>query len=208
MTDTSTPHEPTIQLEQQGLFAGRRRFTLKNNRYLFAEITALRRRQNYELDVLALDSRPRFRLVVAWRWILAATLVLALEIPVLRHLLPTLDPEGRYALTVIVVFTLLAFLFIVVAFAHSFRETVFVSRHAHYPLLHLLHNRPDRTRFRDFVQTLQAAIEQAANQAGLSRQQWLAGEVKTLRRLSGKGVLRLRDYERLRTKLMKMTGEA
>ncbi len=207
MTDAAATTESAPQLEQQSLFAGKRQFTLKNDRYLFIDVTALGRRLHYELDVLALDPRPRFRLIVAWRWILVAALVLALEYPVLRYLLPNLDPEGRYALTVIVVFALLAFIFIVLAFALSFRETVFVSRHARYPLVHLLHNRPDRARFRDFVQRLRTAIEQAGEQAGLNRQQWLAGEVKTLRRLSGKGVLRPGEYERLRTRLMKMTDE-
>ncbi len=196
-----------LELEQKSLFAGERRLQLKNDRYLFVDVHALRRHQQYELDVLALEPRPRFRLVIAWRWILLAVVVLALEYPVLRYLLPGLDPDGQYALTVIVVFTLLAFIFIVLAFAYSYRETVFVSRHAHWPLVHLLHNKPDKARFRTFVETVREAIERNAEQVGLTRQQWLAGEVKTLRRLSRKGVVRSEDYERLRAKLMKMTDE-
>ncbi len=195
------------ELEQKGLFAGERRFQLKDGRYLFIENHALRQHHEYELDVLALDPKPRFRLIVAWRWILMAILVLALEYPVLRYLLPSLDPDGQYALTVIIVFTLLAFIFIVLAFAYSYRETVFVSRHAHWPLVHLLHNKPDKARFRRFVEAVREAIERNAEQAGLTRQQWLAGEVKTLRRLSRKGVVRGEEYERLRAKLMKMTDE-
>ncbi len=199
--------DTTQELAQKSLFAGERRFVLKNDRYLFIDETAVGRQRSYELDVLALDGKPRFRLIVAWRWLLAAALTLAIEFPVLGHLLPQVDPEGNYALPVIIVFALTAFIFILLAFASSYRETVFRSRHGHWPLVRLLHDRPDSTRFRAFVQAITDACQTATDRAGLSRQQLLAGEIKTLRRLSRKGVLSNDDYERLRGRLMKMTDE-
>ncbi len=199
--------ETAQELQQKGLFAGERRFVLKNDRYLFIDETAVGRQRSYELDVLALDGKPRFRLVVAWRWLLAFAVVVALEYPVLSILLPRVDPQGDYALPVIVVFALTAFIFILLAFASSYRETVFRSRHGHWPLVRLLHNRPDAAAFRAFVEAVADACERATAQAGLSRRQLLAGEIKTLRRLSKKGVLTSDEYERLRERLMKMTDD-
>lgn len=198
-----------IVLKQQGLFSTRRRFELRDNRYLFIHMKGVKQAQDYQLDLLALDPRSRLHVCIAWRWLLAAgAVLLALLFSV--TILPELagDRLDAYALPLTLALSLLAFIFLLSGIAKSCVERVYVARNTGYPLVRLLRNKPDRKAFRTFTRNLEAAIEEVYENVPVDDQQRLAGEIKMLRRLVGHKVVTSRDYEKLKLQLMGLSNTA
>lgn len=197
-----------IVLKQQGLFSSRRRFELRDNRYLFIHMKGVKQAQDYQLDLLALDPRSRLRISVAWPWLLAAAVLLLLLLSV--TLLPDLagDALADYALPLTLGLSLLAFIFLLLGIAKSCVERVYVARNTGYPLVRLLPNKPDKKAYKTFTRQLEAAIEEVYENVPVDDQQRLAGEIKMLRRLVGHKVVTSRDYERLKLQLMGLSDTA
>ncbi|HID48098.1 MAG TPA: hypothetical protein EYP40_00525, partial [Chromatiales bacterium] len=183
----------TIVLKQQGLFSSRRRFELRDNRYLFVHMKGVKQAQDYQLDLLALDPRSRLRITLAWPWLLAAAVVLLLLLGM--TLLPDLagDALANHVLLLTLGLSLLAFLFLLLGIARSCIERVYVARNTGYPLVRLWPNKPDKNACKTFTRQLEAAIEEVYENVPVDNQQRLAGEIKMLRRLMGHKVVTSRD---------------
>jgi hypothetical protein len=183
-------------LHQRGLFAGRRRFEIRDNRYLFIELQGVKNGLRYQLDLMALHPDSRQRFTIAWRWLLASAASLLLLFLILQGI-PMLFGVNleAWALPLTLGLTGLTFVFLILFFSASCREYQYASRHSGLPLVSLLSGKPGRKQFRKFRQQLESRVRELMENSHLTPQQERAGELRLLRRLARCGVVREADYQ-------------
>lgn len=152
-----------------------------------------RNKQIYKIDLLALRA-PSERLVsIAWKWWLISlggfvtTVILVLllayfQLGISAVIVALLGVMGSTALAAL-------------AWKKGTRKQVFYSRHSNVPLVSLHLGVPNKAEFQKFVSQMEEQIEALQQQFNLSRDQELAGELRTLRRLSSDGVISMDEYE-------------
>ena len=194
-------------LTQQGLFSDERLFEIKDGRYLFVDITRLKRNKNYQLDLIALEPKSKLHISIAWRWLVAAIAVVLTAYLVLE-LLPQLFDFSleNYALPITLGSASLAFLFLILFVVTTCRERVFVASNTNFPLVRLLIGKPNRKDYQAFLNHLENRIQTLTEHLQLDEQQRIAGELRMMRRLTKHNVLSEKEYERYKSKLMKLSG--
>ncbi|MFO7603267.1 MAG: hypothetical protein R6X06_05560 [Gammaproteobacteria bacterium] len=185
--------ETRIELHQKRPLGPVRHFALLRGRELEVVSSAGRKRQVYKVDLLALRSPSEREVRIAWRWWLSALGVLLLSV-ILAVALSYLQFTGN-ALLSLVVGCLIAAGLGYLAWHKGIRQQVFYSRHSGVPLVTLQLASPSRNEVAKFVTYLEAQIDRLKDEFGLTRDQELAGEMRTLRRLSNDGVISLDEYE-------------
>ncbi len=193
-------------LTQRGLFSDERHFKLKEGRYLFVDIKKLKRNTAYQLDLIALSPKSKFRIRLAWTWLLAAAAVilasyLALEI------LPKFSNVNleNYTFPITLGTASLAIIFLILFAATSCRERVFVASNSNLPLVRLLVGKPNHKAYQTFVKRLENRVLVLSEHLQLSNQQRLAGELRMIRRLSKLGIVSEREYNRFKNRFMKLS---
>ena len=185
--------ETNLKLFQKTRLGPETHFNLLRGRELEIARNTGRKRQVYKVDLLALRSPSERNVRIAWRWWLSALGVLLLSLLV-AVVLAYLQFTGNAILTLAVGMLISAGLG-VLARKKDIRQQVFYSRHSGVPLVTLRLGSPSRTAVEKFVAHLEQQIETLKSEFSLSRDQELAGEMRTLRRLSHDGVISLDAYE-------------
>jgi hypothetical protein len=194
-------------LTQRGLFSGERRFELKNGRYLMIEVNRLKRNKSYQLDLVALKPKSKYRFTISWSWAVAAAGVMLLHYFLLQLLPQFFQIKlDDYALPLTLGMTSLAFIFLILFVATSNLERVFVASNTNFPLVRLLLRKPDTKSYRAFLSRLEKAIQTVSENIHLNDQQLLAGELRMMRRLTKYDVLTEKKYEQVKSRLMKMAS--
>lgn len=194
-------------LTQRGLFSGERRFELKNGRYLFIEANGLKRNKSFQLDLVALEPKSKYRFTINWSWAVAAAVVMLLNYFSLQLLPQFFQIKlDDYALPLTLGLTSLAFIFLIFFVATSYVERVFVASNTNFPLVRLLLRKPDTKSYRAFLSRLENAIQSVSENIHLNNQQLLAGELRMMRRLTKYDVLTEKQYEQIKSRLMKMAN--
>lgn len=194
-------------ITQRGLFSGERRFELKDGRYLFIETKGLKRSQSYQLDLIALEPKSKLRFTINWPWLVAAVAVMLVHYFLLQ-LLPQLFQISldEYAFPLTLGLASLAFIFLIVFIATSYVERVFVASNTNFPLVRLLVRKPDAKSYRSFLLHLENSIQSVSDNIQLDNQQRLAGELRMMRRLTKHAVLTEKQYEHIKSRLMKLAN--
>jgi len=194
-------------LTQRGLFSGERRFELKDGRYLFVDVKQLKRNKSYQLDLVALEPKSKYRFSINWPWLAAAVAVMLVHY-VLLQLLPQLFQINLddYAFPLTLGLASLAFIFIIVFVATSSMERVFVASNTNFPLVRLLVRKPDGKAYRAFLAQLENSIKSVSENIQLDKQQLLAGELRMMRRLTKHDIVSEKQYEQIKTRLMKLAN--
>jgi len=194
-------------LTQRGLFSGERRFELKDGRYLFVDVKQLKRNKSYQLDLVALEPKSKYRFSVNWPWLAAAAVVMLVHY-VLLQLLPLLFQISLddYAFPLTLGLASLAFIFLIVFVATSSMERVFVASNTNFPLVRLLVRKPDSKAYRAFLAQLENSIKSVSENIQLDKQQLLAGELRMMRRLTKHDIVSEKQYEQIKTRLMKLAN--
>ncbi len=194
-------------LAQRGLFSDERRFEIKEGRYLFVDINKLKRNTAYQLDLIALKPKSKLRIYIAWPWLLAAAVVFLISYSVLEFVPQIFDVNlENYAFPIMLGSGSLAFIFFILFIVTTCRERVFVSPYTNFPLVRLLIGKPNRKAYQAFVTYLETRIKTLSKHLQLNDQQRIAGELRMMRRLTKNNVLSEKEYERLKSRLMKMSG--
>lgn len=194
-------------LTQRGLFSGERRFELKDRRYLFIDEKGLKRNKSYQLDLVALEPKSKFHLSVKWSWLIAAAGVMLLHYFLLQWLPQLIQIQlDDYAFALTLGVGSLAFLFLILFVATSSLERVFVASNTNFPLVRLLIRKPDTKSYRAFLSQLENSIQAAADKVQLDHQQLVAGELRMMRRLTKHNVLSEKQYEQIKSRLMKLAN--
>ena len=194
-------------LTQRGLFSDERRFEIKDGRYLFVETNKLKRNTNYQLDLVALEPKSKLRISIAWPWLVGAAVVILAAYFVLE-LLPQFFGVSLndYAFPIKLGSASLAFLFLILFVVTTCRERVFIAANTNFPLVRLLIGKPDRKAYLAFISHLENRIKTLSEHLQLDEQQRIAGELRMMRRLTKHDVLSEKEYERFKTKLMKLSN--
>lgn len=185
--------ETTIQLFQKAAFYPESHFALLRGRELEIARRQRRGRQIYRVDLLALRAPSERQVSIAWKWWLASlgsfitTIVMVLLLSYLQ-----LD---RYALLAGGIGIVVSLTLVMFSWKKGVRQQIFYSRHSGVPLVTLYLGKPNKTEFQRFVKLLEERIETIRKEFNLSRDQELAGEMRTLRRLTNDGVISLDEYE-------------
>jgi hypothetical protein len=186
-------NQDITQLSQQGIFAPPIQFTLLRGRELEIARRVGRSRQVYKIDLLALRNPSEKIVTIAWKWWLAS-LGTFLGTVLLVLLLNSLQ-LGGYAWLVGGIGTISSLVLVFVSWKKGTREQVFYSRHSSIPLVTLRLGSPSKNEFRNFVDLIEAQIKAVNDKFKLTRDQELAGEMRTLRRLSEDGVISMEEYQ-------------
>ncbi len=185
--------DKTSQLFQKARLFAPLHFSLLRGRELEIARYAGRNKQVYRIDLLALRA-PSERIVgVAWKWWLISlgsfllTVIFAWGLSSLQQGIFVLIAGG---------FGLLASLSLAaLAWKKGSRQQVFYTRHSNIPLVTLHLGVPNKNEFQNFVSLLEEQIKALQQEFNLTRDQELAGELRTLRRLTNDGIISLHEYE-------------
>ena len=181
------------QLLQKGRLVPPIHFTLLRGRELEIANRVSRNQQTYKVDLLALRA-PSERIVsVAWNWWLASlgTMLLLIGLVILLSYIQ-LDTS---AVLVSVIGVLVVLMLAYLSWQKGSRKQVFYSRHSNVPLVTFQLGMPSKKELQKFVSHLEEQIEALKNEFNLTRDQELAGEMRTLRRLTNDGIISLDEYE-------------
>lgn len=197
----------TDTLTQQGLFSDERRFEIKDGRYLFVDTTKLKKSKEYQLDLVALESKSKLTFTIAWRWLVAAIVVILIAYSALE-LAPQLFNISldNYVFPITLGAASLVFLFLILFVVTTCRERVFVAANTNYPLVRLLVGKPDRKSYKAFISQLEGRIKTLSDHLQLNEQQKIAGELRMMRRLTKHDVISEKKYEKFKSKLMKLSS--
>ena len=196
-----------VQFSQRDRFKRQRAFEVFNEHYLRVHYKDAKQERRYTLNLLALAPVSERTTRLAWLWLAGALAALAATGGFLAALMSRLAGEGAVyflagAALALIVTGLLGYQFV----AHSERKQVFATRYGVVPLVEISVDRPDRATFHRFVEDLERRIDEATQRSGLNDEALKAGEVRMLRRLTGKGILQQQDYERAKALIFGQVG--
>ena len=195
----------SLMLSQKGKANEERRFELKAGRELHVVHKTQGQNNKYGLSVLALHDQGRRVYEYKKRWlVLGLVFVTAmLAFPFSANFLPThLEPYSLYILIGMFCSALLFFMLLVNTFK---RRYIFYSIYTNLPLVELWINRPSRKDFQSFVTELENSIRQHKQSMKIAYDKQLAGELRTLRRVSEAGMLSQSVYLAAKAKLLLMS---
>ncbi|MDH5178821.1 MAG: hypothetical protein OEZ39_08730 [Gammaproteobacteria bacterium] len=200
--------EALTSLTQHGLLHEERHFLLKPNGELRVACKDAHQEKEYCISLLALADSARRRLNFSRRLLLiAVTAMLTMLVLTREQVLPLLG-LANYALPVVLVFSLLALVCLLLCVRSFSYDYVFYSMHADVPLVSLMVTRPSLATSRRFVRELEARIGAVQAEAALSLEKQLAGELRTIRRLTEEGVLDACYYPAAKEHLLRLNDPA
>lgn len=182
-----------------------RTFEIYNEKYLKVNTRNLLGETKYHLNLSMMEPWPSRHRMVAWRWLLgvvyfgiSAAAFVAYSV---HH--AELNIIGR-VLPFVVLFLLLTLACLVMFLFRSPNVMQFRSRYGGIALISLLYNKPDREKFKQFVEEIKTRILGASQQLHIDKTQMRAIELNEIRRLVDEGALREQDYARAKTRIMSM----
>ena len=190
-------------LVQNRILKRSNRVTFQDNRTLRIDKQNNNKTESYRIDVIALGPRHTRSFFFAWPWLIGAAVLFALLLVVMSTSFIFPDPGAWQAILTKVVLGILSLVCLVLFIKLSYGKYVFKSRHARVPLVDIWTGQPSSKAVKAFVKLLEQRIENAHNHMGLSKEQQITGEIKTLRRLMEENILDSAEYESARARLMK-----
>lgn len=203
-----------IVLTQKHRVGGERTLTLFEQRYL--RVRQRRRRGaslSYTLDLLALAPGSERHWQLRWGWLVAAVLALLVAgIATLFALHPPAAAAGMPWLGLVLALVAVVLLLVGVLCAYRFATSMehrqlYATRYGGVPLVELWVNQPDKGFYQAFVQELERAVISSEARVGdMGEQALKAGELRLLRRMSGKGVIDEAAYETAKSLILMQGG--
>lgn len=194
-----------LVLNQTANAREQRGFELKAGRELHVVHTRQNKTRNYAFSLLAVHEPGKHIYQFKKRWLILALgmLVVMLLFPQIQGYLPA--GVGQYALSILLVLFFGALLFFMLL-VHSFsRRYVFYSVHTRLPLVEFWVNNPSRKEFQHFISALESGIRQHRDEMNITYDKQLAGELRTLRRVTEAGMLSESVYLAAKAKLLLMS---
>lgn len=175
-----------------------RQFEFLDGRRLGVSEQGRRKSRSYVIDIIAVDPRHRSTTRIPWHWL---KLAIGTAMVALIGWL-ALGPGGKALTLVLAASGATSITALVIAIRGTVKRVVYVSCHAHLPLLELEVNQPDPIRFKEFVACLERCIADTHRARKLEKDQHVAGEMRMLRRLTDAGVFERAVYRGARSRLL------
>ena len=196
-----------MELYQQAKNGEQRHFQLKAGRELHITHSMSHKTHRYAFSVLALVDKGKRVYLYKKKWAFLGILSMLLLAG-----LPTL---GQYSLVQVEKYYLyffigcfcLALLFLMLFIRTFRRRDVFTSIYTQLPLVEFWVNLPTRKEYQQFIEALEKTIKLHKDEMKVPFQKQLAGEIRTLRRVSEAGILTESVYQAAKAKLLLMSDE-
>ena len=202
-------HEGTNRvLHQQAKTGEQRHFELRAGRELHVTGSHHYKTTKYAFSILAMLEQGKRCYLYKKRWLVLGLfcVLLIMFLPVAQRVI-TVDWE-RYFLPALLVLSFAALLFFMLLVNSFSRSHVFFSTHTRLPLVEFWVNKPTRREFQEFVTALEAAVRQHKAEMKVPYNKQLAGELRTLRRVTEAGCLSESVYQAAKAKLLLMSDQA
>lgn len=197
----------SVTLRQKDSHRGERRFELKAGRELHVAMKCRQKACRFALSVLAMAPEGKVFYVYAKHWLalVLVSIVALIVVPLLaRWQVISLE---AYMPSVMVALFFAALLFSMLLYRSFSRSYVFFSVHTKLPLVELWVNNPDRPGFQAFVRELEHCIKHHRDEMNVAYERQLAGELRTLRRVTEAGLLSESVYIAAKAKLLLMSDD-
>lgn len=200
-------NEMVLMLTQLGMQQEERRFQLRNNRELKITSTKARQKKEYTVSLLALEKKGQHVFRVGWKWLLlaiASVVCMVVFLEAQKHLQLNIE---AYVVHVMIVFSLLAMLFLLRLIKSISNNYIYYSQYSHIPLVEVMVGKPNKEEFQSFITRLENRIKELNEFMELSLDKQAAGELKTVRRLTEEGVLDSKYYESAKKRLLRLIDQ-
>ncbi|MCP4186354.1 MAG: hypothetical protein GY763_02000 [Gammaproteobacteria bacterium] len=177
-----------------------RKMTVFNGNHCYQSIKDKHQRKyKYRVDIAYLNPRPYRQHNIAWKWLyLSVCLAVATSVMGIigwfTDLLGTSSPGVNYTMAVIAAAS--ATLICLLLFAqNSYDKVLFKTQFGGIQLIELLNRYPNKDEFRQFVGKFILQIKKARAKKQFTTTQFLARELKELRRLRDESVITENQYQ-------------
>lgn len=196
-----------MELYQQSKNGEQRHFLLKAGRELHVTLNRQHRTCRYAFSILALMDNGKQVYSYSKYWLVLSIVSAAamLGLPYFEKLTGVnIQPSYLYVMLGLFSLSLLSFLCLVKTFNRRF---VLYSSHTQLPLVEFWVNLPNRKEFQNYINELETTISQHKEEMKIPFSRQLAGEIRTLRRVSEAGVLSESVYQAAKAKLLIMSDQ-
>lgn len=159
---------------------------------------------DYIIDLAVLKPDSHYEINIPWNWLVVSALGIGVFFGLLTHVL-----LNMVLITVLIFLPLLvlAFVFILLSIRQFLiaydRKRVFLSRYASYPIVEIPYQAKNKEKYYDFIEQIENQIRLSTTSRNIPEEVLQAGEMKTLRRLSSKGVLSQNQYNTAKNRIFK-----
>jgi hypothetical protein len=201
------PSEVNAQLKQQGSYGQQREYQLLNGQSIRIAIGGKARTKVYDVPILALATKSKPRLNIAWGWLWLALAGL-IAIPLYLVLKSSLGSDSAaYDFAILAGLSVAALIGFIMLGLNFSRKRVYYTAYSKVPLFDILIGKPDYQSYKQFLNMLEGYQQKARSHWNLRVEQQIAGEIRTLRRLASEGVIPKKVYERAKDMLFGMTNK-
>ncbi len=193
--------EDVFQILQDNVGGVNQQIQLVNGHELRIQRNGIRKEINYRINSLVLNDKSHWRLRFPWGWLLVAVICIAAALP---GSLIELLPRKIYMGTAYFICLLVIGYSLYRIVTRTALVKIFYTLHAHYPLIEIGRDNPNREEFTTFINHLEESIKSYKQQHKLPEDKQLAGEIRTLRRLKNEKIISKNDYESAKEKLFKL----
>lgn len=194
--------ENEVMFNQQNTYGFDIYIKLVDGRELQISNKGKKENQTYSVDILSLKDKSKKSLFIAWKWLIVSISFLLVTLLLLKVLPDYLSANKNLYLGIILLAGITGSLFSLIKFwKKTLMKQIFYSRNAHVPIITLCAGKPDKKTFGSFVELIENRIEKFRSHMDIAEDKQLTGEMKMLRRLSDKGVISKKVYEKAKAKL-------
>ncbi len=191
-----------LELRQKGKANDERYFELKAGRELHVEYKKRNEKKIFAFSILALDMQGKLIYQYKKYWLILGITAVAVMLIIsgLGKYLPV-DFEAYilYILSGLFFAALLFFMLLIYTFKCRY---VFISIHTKLPLVEFWVNNPSRREYHEFITALEKGIKLYRAKMNIAYDKQLAGELRTLRRVTEAGMLSESVYLAAKAKLL------
>lgn len=194
-----------LMLRQKGKANEERRFELKAGCELHVVHKNHNKKNKFAFSILAMADQGKRVYQYKKRWLMlgVVTVMMLLLLPVaVKHVPFNVDPYILYIMSGLSFTALLFFMLLIYTFKRSY---VFSSIYTKLPLIEFWVNNPSRKEYQGFIAGLESRIKQHKELMKITYDKQLAGELRTLRRVTEAGMLSESVYLAAKAKLLLMS---
>ena len=179
-----------------------RHFLIFNDAHCYQTIQQKHRgKRKFRMDLAFIDTRPFRVRKFAWKWLYWSLGLIAFD--AVLFLSGLLNRSPVLFASVVIGLGAGAAMLLLLFFYKSSDIVYFRSQYGKVRLMELGYNRPDKQSFREFIRKFGAQIKQAKADRNLDQSQFLARELKEIRRLKDENIVPGTAYEKAKIRIFK-----
>lgn len=193
-------------LHQESSARGEKRFfEIYNTKFIKVTTNNIINNQSYHLNLSMLAPWPVWHRNISWQWLLAVLYFSLTTLTYTTYLFYFQD-SGKLErlLPFIVIFLLLSLAAFLMFLYESQNVTEFKSRYGNCVVLSLLHNKPGKKQFREFIEEIKLRSLSASQAIKIDKSQMLDIEMNELRRLRNEGIITQHQYADAKARIIQI----